>query len=85
MFEADERLEGTYGGYFASSAYSEFRPVSQEATEQGYRQNRRIEISVVLKDAGVRDVIDQYMENLNPMLQAPSAPATPTAPTDPVP
>ena len=74
MFEAETRLEQTYGSYFASSAYSEFRPISADETEQGYRQNRRIEISVVLKDAGVREVIDEYMENLDPMLQkAPNA------------
>jgi chemotaxis protein MotB len=72
MFTADQSLEQSYGSYFAASAYSEFRPRSQEKTEAGFQQNRRIEISVVLKDASVRDVIDQYMRNLNPALQAPA-------------
>ena len=33
MFEANPSLEQTYGGYFASSAYSEFRPVDSTETE----------------------------------------------------
>jgi chemotaxis protein MotB len=76
MFESNKLLSQSFGSYFASSAYSEFRPINPGTTEAAYQQNRRIEISVVLKDAGTRDVIDQYMRNQNPALQAPS-PATP--------
>ena len=71
MFEANHALEQSYGAYFASSAYSEFRPVNPARTEAAYEQNRRIEISVVLKDARVRDVIDEYMRTVAP----PPAPA----------
>jgi chemotaxis protein MotB len=74
MFEADPSLESTYGRYFASSAYSEFRPINPARTEEAYEQNRRIELSVVLKDANVRGVIDEYLRN---------APAPP--PANPVP
>jgi chemotaxis protein MotB len=74
MFTADKSLEQVYGSYFASSAYSEFRPLNPAKTEAAYQQNRRIEISVVLKDASVRDVIDEYMHNVDPMLK----PATET-------
>jgi chemotaxis protein MotB len=73
MFSADPTLENQYGSFFAASAYSEFRPVNAEKNETAYRQNRRIEISVVLKDASVRDVIDEYMKNLDPMFQKPAA------------
>lgn len=72
MFEANEKLEAEFGRYFASSAYSKFRPVSSERSEEAYRQNRRIEISLVLKDAGVREVIDEYLRNIDPTF----APAT---------
>ena len=73
MFDSNKALAESYGSYFASSAYSEFRPVNPGTTEAAYQQNRRIEISVVLKDAGTREVIDQYMQNQNPALrQAPS-------------
>ena len=64
MFETNRTLESSYGGYFASSAYSEFRPVNPAKTEAAYEQNRRIEISVVLKDANVSGVIDEYMRSV---------------------
>lgn len=67
MFKAEPTLENSYGDYFASSAYSEFRPVEQGKTEASFQQNRRIEISVVLKDAGIRSVIDEYMKNQVPI------------------
>jgi chemotaxis protein MotB len=83
MFEANKTLEQSYGSYFASSAYSEFRPLNLASNEAAYQQNRRIEISVVLKDAGIRDLIDQYMRNINPALQGPADAAKGSA-TDPL-
>ena len=67
MFSADNTLERSYGSYFASSGYSEFRPINPANTEAAYQQNRRIEISVVLKDSNVRDTIDEYMKNARPL------------------
>jgi chemotaxis protein MotB len=69
MFEANPALETAYGSYFASSAYSEFRPVTDSKSEAAYEKNRRIEISVVLKDTRMRTLIDEYMRGLDPMLQ----------------
>jgi chemotaxis protein MotB len=63
MFRAEPGLARDYGSYFASSAYSEFRPLNTGKTEAAFSQNRRIEISVVLRDAGIRSVIDEYMKN----------------------
>lgn len=71
MFAADRTLEESYGAYFASSAYSEFRPLNTAKNEAAFQQNRRIEISVVLKDASVRTVIDEYMKSLDPMVVPP--------------
>lgn len=73
MFEADLSLERDYGSYFAPSAYSKFRPVNAAHTEAAYEQNRRIEISIVLKDSNVRQVIDAYMKNQNPALRGSAA------------
>ncbi len=70
LFESNKPLEQSYGSYFASSAYSEFRPINGAKSEAAYEQNRRIEISVVLKDANVRRVIDEYMRNINPAIRA---------------
>jgi chemotaxis protein MotB len=71
LFDANKALEEQYGSYFASSAYSKFRPLSGERTETAYEQNRRIEMSVVLKDANVRNVIDDYMRNDPPLKPPP--------------
>jgi chemotaxis protein MotB len=62
LFETNKVLERSYGGFFAASAYSEFRPVNTGKTEAAYEQNRRIEISVVLKDATIQNTIDEYMK-----------------------
>jgi chemotaxis protein MotB len=75
LFEANKTLEESYGSYFASSAYSKFRPLNPAKTEAAYEQNRRIEISVVPKDANVRRVIDEYMQGTSRGLGPP-----PTAP-----
>ena len=85
MFETNRALEQSYGAYFASSAYSEFRPLNPARTEAAYEQNRRIEISVVLKDASVRGVIDEYMRTVAapPAGPAPAAPGAPAAPPSP--
>src|SRR3569623_1338790 len=86
MFETDHALEQSYGAYFAASAYSEFRPLNPGKTEAAYEQNRRIELSVVLKDASVRGVIDEYMKTVGaPGTPAPAAPAVPAPPAAPRP
>ncbi len=74
MFDANPVLEETYGSHFGASAYSEFRPLSTEKSDAGYAQNRRIEISLVLRDSQVREVIDEYMERVDPALQGPTPP-----------
>jgi chemotaxis protein MotB len=84
MFDSNRTLEQTYGSYFASSAYSESRPVSGDKNESAYERNRRIEISVVLKDTSVRGLIDDYMRNVNPALRPPTPAANePPAPAAP--
>lgn len=73
MFEANSKLEKVYGSYFAASAYSEFRPLDTAPNEAAHEKNRRIEVSVVLKDANVRKLIDQYMQNVEVPEDAPGA------------
>ncbi len=69
LFQTNKTLADTYGSYFAASAYSKFRPINPTKDEAAYQQNRRIEISVVPKDANVRKVIEDYMQAVNPSLQ----------------
>jgi chemotaxis protein MotB len=66
IFQTNKILADTYGNYFAASAYSKFRPINPAKTEAAYQQNRRIEISVVPRDANVRKVIEDYMQTSNP-------------------
>lgn len=77
LFQINPTLEQKYGSYFAASAFSEFRPIELEQDEAAYERNRRIEIAVVLKDATVRKLIDQYMQESG----APSPAAAPSVPS----
>lgn len=83
LFSANANLEQSYGSYFAASAYSEFRPLDTTPSEAAYERNRRIEVSVVLKDANVRKVIDQYMQSVPTPAAAPGAQPAPDAPAAP--
>jgi chemotaxis protein MotB len=69
LFQSNKTLADTYGSYFAASAYSKFRPINPAKVETAYQQNRRIEISVVPRDANVRKVIEDYMQSTSPSLQ----------------
>ena len=69
LFDANKVLADSYGKYFAASAYSKFRPISEDKTAAAFQQNRRIEISVIPKDSSIRKVIDDYMGSINPALQ----------------
>lgn len=81
LFAADHALEERFGSYFASSAYSEFRPLRTDKSDDAYGQNRRIELSVVLRDTSVRRLIDAYLQDVDPALKpvdpAPTAPVAP--------
>ncbi len=61
MLQANSQLENKYGRYFASAGYSEFRPLDVGKSEAAYSKNRRIEISIILKDSHVQNVIDEYL------------------------
>lgn len=54
-------LENIYSDYFLASSYSEFRPAVSGTSESAYAQNRRIEISIILRDTQVQDVINEYL------------------------
>jgi chemotaxis protein MotB len=75
MFSAESELGERYGRYFAASAFSEFRPIAEGDTAEAYQKNRRIELSVVLRDSRVRDVIDTYLRGHAPGLHSSPEPA----------
>ncbi len=63
MFQNNKNLRNKYGSYFAVSGFSEFRPLDKRKTESAYAKNRRIEISIILKDSHVQNVIDDYLDD----------------------
>tara|TARA_Y100001933_G_C18975853_1_gene554609 strand:- start:735 stop:1658 length:924 start_codon:yes stop_codon:yes gene_type:complete len=63
LLSSNSTLEEKYGAYFTASAYSEYRPVDTGTSEEAYAKNRRIEISMILKDAQIQDVINNYLED----------------------
>jgi chemotaxis protein MotB len=62
LMKSNPDLADEFGNYFAASAYSEFRPLDLGTSEEAYARNRRIEISVILKDSHVQNVINSYLE-----------------------
>lgn len=62
MMKSNPTLADDFGNYFAASAYSEFRPLDLGTSDAAYAKNRRIEISVILKDSHVQNVINNYLK-----------------------
>ncbi len=61
-----------YANYFCAAGYGETRPVASNATTAGQAQNRRIEISMILKDETVLDIVEQYLALDVPDTQSPA-------------
>jgi len=69
LMSSNRNLENKYGRYFAASAYSEFRPISTGSSESDKAKNRRIEISIILRDTHVQNVIEEYLEDTSELLE----------------
>ena len=54
------KLNG-YSAYFCAAGYGATRPVASNDTEEGKAANRRIEISMILKDDTVLDIVENYL------------------------
>jgi len=63
LLSVNSNLEYKYGSYFVASGYSEFRPIDKRNNETAYSKNRRIEVSVILKDSNIQNVIDEYLKD----------------------
>lgn len=55
------KLSG-YAEYFCAAGYGETRPVATNDTAEGRSANRRIEISIILKDDSILDVVESYLD-----------------------
>jgi len=55
------RLQG-YGSFFCAAGYGEMRPVQTNDTDEGRAANRRIEISIILRDDSVMQIVESYLD-----------------------
>lgn len=69
MFSANPNLEVKYGKYFAANGFSEFRPISTGSDEESRASNRRIEISIIVKDSNIQKVIEKYFNETEGILE----------------
>jgi len=51
-----------YSRYFCAAGYGKTRPVATNDTEEGRAQNRRIEISIILRDDTIMDIVQSYLD-----------------------
>ncbi len=63
-----------YARYFCAAGYGKTRPVADNDTAEGRAQNRRIEISITLRDDTIMDIVESYLE-----LELPEGAAAQTA------
>lgn len=61
-----------YSGYFCAAGYGETRPVADNSTPEGKALNRRIEISIILRDDTVMDIVNDYLNIELPSTENPS-------------
>jgi chemotaxis protein MotB len=65
LFEANPQLEIDYGDYFSAAGYGENRPIAPNTTAENQAKNRRIEISIVVRDSAITDLINEYLAEDN--------------------
>ena len=51
-----------YAKFFCAAGYGETRPVASNATVDGRSANRRIEISIILKDDSIMEIVESYLD-----------------------
>lgn len=62
LLTADKGALNQYSQYFCAAGYGATRPVASNDTDEGRAQNRRIEISITLRDDTIMDIVESYLE-----------------------
>ena len=66
-----------YAEYFCAAGYGATRPVASNDTEEGRSANRRIEISIILRDETVLEIVEDYLAIEPPEAPKPSPSPSP--------
>lgn len=61
LMMSNPMLETRYGDYFAAVGFSEFRRITEGTTDNDRQKNRRIEISIAIKDSNIQNMINEYL------------------------
>ena len=62
LLTADKGALNRYARYFCAAGYGATRPVASNDTDEGRAENRRIEISITLRDDTIMDIVESYLE-----------------------
>ncbi len=62
LLSAQKGELNAYAQYFCAAGYGETRPVASNDTEEGRAENRRIEISITLRDDTIMEIVESYLE-----------------------
>ena len=62
LLDGEEGRLEEYAGYFCAAGYGKTRPVADNGTEEGRAANRRIEISITLRDDTVMEIVESYLD-----------------------
>ena len=72
LMEHDNGRLDNYAQYFCAAGYGQTRPVASNDTAEGRAANRRIEISVILRDDTVMDIVESYLDLTPPETDTPT-------------
>ena len=62
LMDRDDGALDDFASFFCAAGYGKTRPVADNATEAGRAANRRIEISIILRDDTVMDIVESYLD-----------------------
>lgn len=74
LLRANGKALEPYAQYFCAAGYGVTRPVADNSTAEGRAANRRIEVSMILKDETVLEIVEQYLSIAPPSSQDAAAP-----------
>ena len=61
LLESNNGTLNRFAKYFCAAGYGANRPVASNSNDEGRAANRRIEISMILKDETVQQIVDNYL------------------------